>query len=270
MTVVYVDILFLINFSLDYMTMYLTGKWMHLAMKRARLILVSFLLALYGLWALLFCASYYILILTSVLSSSAACAFLFKTKRLKKLISCVLLFHLISISLGTLCGFLFKLIETNIANTEDYSSADKKIVVFTVLAIISGILVYIGNQLLSSTKYERELEAVIHLERYSFRLRLLVDTGNRVIDPISGRAVVFVSEAVLNHALGPHWKDDDFLMTRKRCICVETVAGKRVLPAFIVDNITINRLEQTCLLAVNQYTNFDGYDGIIPALLLGD
>ena len=51
MNTVYIDVLFLINFTVDYLALYLTGKTLRLPLHRWRLIVVSLVGALYALWA---------------------------------------------------------------------------------------------------------------------------------------------------------------------------------------------------------------------------
>ncbi len=48
MNTVYIDVLFLINFTVDYLALYLTGKTLRLPLHRWRLIVVSLVGALYG------------------------------------------------------------------------------------------------------------------------------------------------------------------------------------------------------------------------------
>lgn len=67
MNTVYIDVLFLINFSVDYLALYLTGKALRLPLRRARLIGVAVGGAVYALWALLLCEHYILLIASAVL-----------------------------------------------------------------------------------------------------------------------------------------------------------------------------------------------------------
>ena len=65
MQVIYADILFMINFSADYLALYLTGKILCLRPRRIRLILAALIGAIYALPAMLFVRQAWLLLFLS-------------------------------------------------------------------------------------------------------------------------------------------------------------------------------------------------------------
>ena len=179
MTIIYIDILFLINFSIDYVALYLCGCWLHMHLKKFRLILSAVLLSVYSMWALLYCSSYVLLGITVVLSATLVCYYVYRPKTIKRLLISLVLFAAINAMLASTISLLYRVCLRYIGELKDYSSADNRIVVFTLLAAISGILVYFGNRLLTSGSREKELYASIYIEDLCANLHLLVDSGNR-------------------------------------------------------------------------------------------
>lgn len=270
MTVVYVDILFLVNFALDYMSLYLSARWKHIKVRKGRLILSAVFLSTYSLWALLYCASYLLLFVSLILAVLVGIQIALKPRGIKNVVICTIIYLFISGAFAGIISFLYRFLLQYSENIKEYSSAESKVLVFTALTMISGILIYFGNRLVASNAGETEVHAKVYIDAYSLDTHLLVDSGNRLIDPLSGKRVVVITPNAAERLFGDGWSSQMFLPTRQRCICVETIAGKSILPAFIIDKIVICDEDYDCIIAVQANKNIEGYDGIFPAALLGE
>ena len=268
LTTVYIDVLFLINFSLDYMVIFLCGKLFHLKMRRARNILSAFLMSIYAVWALLFCGSYAILIISSMMVLLLSCAITYHIKRIRLLLKVAFIFGGISALLGAVVNLLYRFISSIIPPVIGGNGGGMKVVVFTILAGISGICIYFGNRLLTSEKGIREVTANIEIGGVSLDVHLLVDSGNLLIDPISGRRVIILSKNSSKRLFGTHANELSYLSARRRWICVHGVAGRKALQAFLPEKITYNLKEIDALIAIGDENEYHGYEGIFPAALL--
>lgn len=268
MTVVYVDILFLINFSVDYIVLYLSMKMLHLRTTKLRMISVSVLMSFYGIWALLYCRSYLLLVVTALLSSGVACEVVFRPRGARKMVQVLVVYYGISAAMGGVTTLLSGIIGRFASGDEGNLSADYKIIVFTVITLLSTVFIYVGNRLLQHRSGAEYVNATICFQKKREDLILQVDSGNHVTDPFSGKRVVFVSRDIVERLCGISWTDAKHLDTRRRVICVNTVAGKRVLPAFNIDKLIVKQNAYECMIAVNTEMEFVNCDGIVPSALL--
>ncbi len=68
-------------------------------------------------------------------------------------------------------------------------------------------------------------------------MEAMIDTGNRAIDPISGLGVVFIPECLFQPGVG-------------HMLCIRTIAGTRLMPCFLPDELTVNGMEVRGVVAL--------------------
>ncbi len=268
MTTVYIDVLFLINFSLDYMVIFLCGKLFHLDMKRSKNIVASICMAIYAVWALLWCGSYLLLILTYIFVLLLACLYVYRVRNAKVLLKLFFMFNTLSALLGALIYLLYRFLSYMIPPVIEGNGGGIKVVVFTVLAGISGVCIYFGNILITETKGEKCIDVTLAMNGKEYILHLLVDSGNIITDPISGRKVIVISSRCASRIFGKRINEMDYLSSRRRWICVHGVGGTKALQAFLPENITCKNTQIGALLAISQEDDFQGYEGLFPVSLL--
>lgn len=267
MNTVYADVLFLINFSVDFMALYLTGRALRRPLRRWRLILTSVLLSLYALWALLLCSTYLLLILTAVASGVVGCVFALKCEKVREgLITCFV-FLGISSALGGILLLLYRVMATLFTGVSMRDNG-MKVLVFTLLTAVSGILIALGNHFLTDVRGTKAAEVTVTIAGRHGTFHLLVDSGNLVRDPIGGRSVIFVKENAAVHAFGEEIRREDFLPERRRAITMTTANGKGILLAYRPDAVCIGGRTVDALVALLPHLSVKQYDGIFPAGLL--
>ena len=268
MTTVYIDVLFLINFALDYMVIFLCGRLFHLEMKRSRSIMASIAMAIYGVWALLWCGSYLLLFISYILILLLASLYVYRIRHIHVLIKIFFTFNMLSALLGALIYLLYRIMIYIVPPILDGNGGGIKVVIFTVLAGISGICIYFGNVLLSDAKGERNIEVTIVIDGKEHPLQLLVDTGNMITDPVSGKKVIVISSKCASRIFGNRIHELNYLCERRRWVCIHTVSGTRALQAFLPEDITCKKVKISALLAISQEENFQGYEGLFPVSLI--
>lgn len=266
MNTIYIDVLFLINFSVDYMALYLTGKALRFGMRRLRLVIASLLLAFYALWALLLCASYPLLILTAVLAGALGCLIAFRVRSVRTLFRQFLVFTGISCLSSACMMLLYRILSHMLANADMHDNG-MKVLVFIVLAVLSGCLIGLGNHLLTDVRGEKAVEVEIQMNGRRGRFHLLVDSGNLVRDPMMGKCVVFLGEREAVAAFGDRIKQADYLASRRCIVSVTGVNGKELILAYRPDTILCKGKPVDALMAVLPKCSVGKYDGIFPAAL---
>ena len=218
MNTVYIDVLFLINFSVDYLALYLTGKALRLPLRRARLIGVALGGAVYALWALLLCEHYILLIASAVLV-------------------CLL---------GAWLAYPMQKIRTLWRSAFFYAA---------VCALLGG-----GVSLLVSVS--------IRIGERCGTFHLLVDTGNLVREPVSGKQVIFLSRSASRRVFGSLVETAEYCPERRRVIPMDWGNGKQMLLSILPDRAEADGTAVDAYVAVIPQDRVRQYDGIFPAALL--
>ncbi len=268
MVIVYVDILFIINFSVDYIVLLLTSMIFHFQMRKWRGVVTAFLLAVYGIWALLICGSYILLIVTAFLSVAVACRFSYPIRGLKMLLKCMFVFMLLSFMIGGLVEVLFRItghLTQQIGGERD----GKQVIVFAGLALLSGIMIHIGNRLLDKGCRVRYIDIKFSIFNKDFKATLLVDSGNLVYEPLSGRHVLFVTEKYAKRSGFLHYiNNNENILKRKRVLCIDTANGKRAIDAYLCDQVKLSDKMVSGAVAIMYGGENEIYDGVFPSALL--
>lgn len=267
MQTVYVDVLFLINFSVDYLALYLTGQLLRLPMRRVRLIAASVSGALYALWALLFCTYYALLLLTAIGAVILTCLLAYPRGGWCVLKRTVFVCTMICAALGCLVLLLHRILAHLFAGY-DIRDNGMKVLVFTALTAVSGVLIALGNHLISDVRGTKTVTARVLLGTYGGALHLLVDTGNMVRDPVSGRHVIFMTAHAADRIFGGRIERMDFYPERRRAITVDAAVGKRTILAILPERVEAEGRCMEAYLAVLPQDTLRQYDGIFPASLL--
>ena len=98
----YVDVLFAINFSMDFLSLYLSGIILHKKFYKIRLLISSTLGGLYGVIGLLFEFNIFLSTVISIFISALMCQIAFKQNKITSFIALIVLFWGTSASLGRL------------------------------------------------------------------------------------------------------------------------------------------------------------------------
>lgn len=267
MNTVYIDVLFLINFTVDYLALYLTGKALRLPLCRWRLIAVSLGGALYALWALLLCRHYAVLLSSALCVCMLGIRFAFPRTKCRYFVRNSFLFAAICAILGGSVSFLYRILSHCLGGAAMRDNG-MKVLVFTLLTAISGILIALGNHLLTDVRGTKSVNAVIWMDGQSTRFHLLVDTGNLVREPVSGKCVIFLSRATARRVYGERMESTAFHPERRRAVTLDWGGEKHLAFSILPDRIEVDGKAVDAYVAVMPQNTLRQYDGIFPASLL--
>jgi len=259
---IYADILLLVNFSMDFLTLYLTGRLLHKPCVKSRLviaaaagsaggtirtILVSEPTVIGTALSGLILSVLMVLIAFGKYTSSASC---------------------IRDSLAVWgCGIFiggFMTFCTTVGGVSVVSDSGAS--AFTVLFLICFAASSVIIRIVSSTGHRKSAVVSVVADGREYSFAALCDTGSSAADPITGIPVIIVRSGIMqeieNEMLGCSGR------LRIRMIPVSGIGGECVLTGFIPDSVKIDGKEKEAVIAVmKQRGDFSGYSGIIPAAL---
>lgn len=279
MPVVYADVLFLINFSADYLVLLTVGRLMRIRLRRFRLILGSLFGALYAVPALILIPTYPLLLLSVLLSGVALSLLGLGFPGWRRFLCCLVLLWLVSFLYGGAITVLFTFSVRLFGRLPVTGDVGGKVVVFLVLFFLSSATVSLARRLRAAGA-PREVGCRIRVGETVKDLTLLSDSGCLLREPMTGRAVILLSsraceglvppallttEEGIEPALGYDEKKRYYL------IPYQTVSGKRLMHGYRPDSAEIGegrrRREEAVVVGVvrDRVGIPEGCDGIVSS-----
>ena len=243
---VYVDLLFAVNFCMDFQCFFLTARLLHRPFPLKRALLASALGALYACAALFLPAEGSAALATDLLVGALMCGIVFLPQEEKKwrfLIPFGLYFGVSAVVGGVMSAVsqLFSRLEYTPPASGGSSLS------FFLLATLGGLATFLWGRLCQRRAKGKCVKLHLEYEGRELQLDAFVDSGNHLRDPVGGRPVVVIDrvvagallpQALLNAAergmmglslLPPA------LARRVRMIPAATVTGRGVLLAIAPD-----------------------------------
>lgn len=278
--IVFGDLLFLINFSMDFLCFYFSCLLLHRRLPTLRACAASVLGGIYSVVSLFITASQGAALALDVLVLVVMCLIVYCSKKMTvgRIFKAILLYFFVSALLGGLMTALFSLfnrLEIFMGNVQMEEGIN--VWIFSLLAIFGSVFTMKGARIFRSSA-KREVVLEIVTERGTSRLRTLVDSGNLAVEPISEKAVVFATAESCANVL-----DDEFysalsndgnienlplsVASKIRFVPGKTIGGETLLPAIKFKNIRLiskkNEKDLDVYVAFLKVKSMGEYDAII-------
>ena len=275
--VVYGDIFFIINFSMDFLVLFGTSKIMHLYPGRIRITASSALGGVYSV-AALFIENGVISILSGITVSLLMCFIAFPEARGLLYIRTAALFYGLSVLLGggvTASYILLNKLGKGVNLNTDIAPAlsDISLFTFVMLVAVSFAASYVTGKIFGRQSEKKIYDVTVENGGVSLTLKCLSDSGALIREPASGDPVIIVKfekiapclQGELLDALG----DESLSKTAPgmRLIPSRGVGGARLLCGFFPECIKIGGVKRRAVIAVVHNAGFDNIDGIAPSSL---
>lgn len=263
--VIYADVLFAINFSMDFLSLFICSMILKRKTSRVRIIIASLLGALYGVLDVVLNVNKILSVILCIVISFVMCAVAFWGAKLKSLLaSCILL-----LGVGALLGGTMSLIYTLL--NKAFASALENVqpnfanngTRFFMIASVTAIVSIVFARLFLKEKNDRTAQLKIEYEGKEYKLEGLVDSGNKLTDPLSSRPVILVSKNA-SLSIKIKAKEDKY----KRFIPYSDVSGRGILKGVIPRKIYINDTLVDGVVCVSDKMDFSGFDALIPSSLI--
>lgn len=283
---IYGDVLFIINFSMDFLSLYMVGKLLHIPMRAWRVILGASVGALYGVLELLFTVSGFVSFLMTAFVMLLMCYIAFGRQALHRFAMTVALFCGINMLIGGMMTAAFVRLGAykqyiEIGGELHTVYGDMPVWLFVVLSAASSIATWGIGRLFRKRSAVRTCDVRIRFDDKEKELTGLVDSGNLLTEPLSGTPVIFLKDKaadvlpeVLLNAMRTGYASLDYLSdVRLRFIPSRTVNGEGVLlaavPRAVYLRVNGSWESRRALLAVD-FTDgdFGGFSALVPEILL--
>lgn len=285
---VYVDILFLINFSMDYLCLYICAKVLHRKMKLWRMVLSSGVGGAYSVVALFlnFSSPLELLIDASVCLAMCVIAFSEKGRRLGALLLTAFLYIGISMMTGGCMTAIFNLLNKLDLPLDSIEADGFSTYLFAILAAAAGVISLKSGQIISKKGPVRECRLQVRFCGKDFDFLGFSDSGNMVKDPISGKAVIFLDRSVIEEKQSLDFLEKfatgnlppDAPCKNLRLISLRTATGTSIAVAAMPEIIKIeytdsrkksSTKELDALIAPSDIgKSAQGYNAVIPAEII--
>ena len=285
---VYADLFFLVNFSMDFLCLYLTAKLLHRTLAIGRALLGATLGGLYAVIALFLPLSEVFAFAADALVGLLICAATFARRRTPSRIwLCFLSFLGISMALGGFMTALFYLLNRSpLAELAEIEGDGISIWIFAILACISGAVTLLGGRFFGKQSAYRSAQVEISLGGKLLHLHALADSGNLLCEPMTGKPCILVDTdaiapilpAELLHAarLRDPLRIGSVSRANAKRICLiptQTATGSGMLLGIRPDRICVDcgkgARQVDAVLAISSLSSSAaGHDALLPSVLL--
>jgi stage II sporulation protein GA (sporulation sigma-E factor processing peptidase) len=257
--VIYADIQFLINFILDFLCLYMAGAILSAPFKVTRLVAAAFFGGIYSVAAvLIFSLPPYITLPIHIAAALLLCLLAYGFGSAKTYFIRCVAFIITSAFTGGIITAVFSLTGRYYTYNGGFY-AEISPVFLIVISLISVGAAYIYAVVCRKRLSNLSVEAVIEKGGKKYNVKLLVDSGMFVVDPLTGKRVVIVSYTAFGGEIP----------STPRVIPIKTATGSSILYGFKPDKLTITlpggkEKEIHPVVAVdNGNESFSGYNGLI-------
>ncbi|MBQ7383811.1 MAG: sigma-E processing peptidase SpoIIGA [Clostridia bacterium] len=284
---VYVDLLFLINFSMDFLCFFLCAKLLGRKLSLGRAFLSSAIGGIYANAALFISVGKLLSLLIDLLVCAVMCAVAFyKRGKVRSLPLYILVYFAISMALGGFMTAIFNLLNRAELPLEQGSSDGISVWMFALLAAVSALITLFGGRFFRKKAGQRNADIEITYRGKRVKLRGMSDSGNLLREPISGKPCIIADIGALEpiiprrltnaarkkdaHALGDIPRED---AKNIRIVPIKTAGGEGILFALRADTVTLDSGKGAecvdALVALSDISgSADGNEALIPSELL--
>ena len=292
MTVVYVDVLFLINFCMDFLALCLAGAILHLPHRTVRLIIAAALGGVYAVASALFGGYVIPGILIGMAMAWLLCEISYGGRCARRRFFALLgIFFVTSWLLGGMITAFYSLLARFFEKREELLGAllagDGRLVIFFVLALFCAMLLGIGRRRFAYLHKQRAVLLTLREGERTKSVTALVDSGNTLCDPLSGRPCIVLDSNTAREVIpadilnfSESEPGDPGVLSaesrrRIRLIPARSLGGSRLLVGYRPTDVIIGEgtaeahsVDAVVVLDHQGGSGFCGYGALVPSVLI--
>lgn len=260
----YVDILFGINFSMDFLALFVTSLITHKKIYKARMLIASSVGALYAVLSVIWQMNFLLDIALCILVAVIMCLISFYEKRIGKLLLTSTIYWGVSATLGGIMSLLYTQLNKILSSfiTEYTYESTYQGARFIIIVGITALASIIFGKILTYKKEEKSVQIEVTVNGEKYKMTGFCDSGNLLTDPFTGKGVILVSE---NSKIGDViLKISDL---HKRYIPYNDVSGSGMVKGIVPNKTVINDSEVEAIIATVKKDEFNGYEALVPTSL---
>ncbi len=287
--IIYADILFIVNFSMDFLALYISSRLLHHNCHLASLIMAAGIGAVYGVTSLFLSGNGLLNTLINTAVALLMCYIVFGAVSILMLIRNTLCFYGISFLMGGVMTGIYNLANKGIIGRGVVINGNSASLVseippmtFLIIAAASVLFSYVCSAVTARVKARKKASVYIRIGKRNVNITGLCDSGNLLCEPAGSLPCLICSlksiEPLLPIGLIPLFRDmklglleytDPELAKRIRLVPMRSVGGSGIRPGIIPDEIRINgESKQLCVVCDRENENYAGAESIIPASVL--
>lgn len=282
---IYADVLFIINFSMDFLSLYIVGRLMHFRMNAGRVIAGASLGALYGVMELLLDGSTFLKTAITLGVLLTMCLIAFGVHSFRTYLASAALTFGVSMLIGGMMTSAF----LKLGGQTSYIEIDGTLETvygtlpvwrFVVFALLSALATWGIGKVFRRKSSVRSCVLRVTFDGNEREMPALVDSGNLLEEPISGTPVIFLkesaAEALPSYLLFAMKSGaaalDSVNVGKLRMIPSRTVSGNGILLAAVPEKLSLftgNVWESRRALIAVDFSDGDygGFEALVPEIL---
>ena len=250
--VVYADLLFLIDFSMDFLCFYITARLLHRRFSILRCLVGAAAGGIYSVVSIFFSMNVWLGLMADLGVCAIMCLIAYgcKGKSFYEFCLYTSAYFGVSACLGGFMTAIYSILNRlNIPFDKLNASDGISVWLFGLLALMSGLAAMMGGRFFRNASTADIADVEITYGGKSVSVRAFVDTGNMISDPISGKKVIIIDKTAASGIMN----DEGIEMALRgkfglvsadeakkiRLIPMETAGGGRMLCAFKPDKVTV-------------------------------
>ena len=266
--VIYADILFLINFSLDYLCLFIAGRLQNTFCKALRLLSAAAFGGIYSFVPYMIELPVALMMCLHIGAAALMCFIAFGKRDTKKFLLISLTFLVTSALMGGLITAIY-----NISGKySDGAYTETDALSFCLICLLSASIAISYGLICKKKIHTRSTDVRIYIGNERISARLLCDSGNLVTEPFSSLPVIVISSACLPYPYD--MPESDAFPLPLRAIPFSTSAGKSCFLGFRPDRVEIITPTKSpkrvdAFIGIDtENRNYSGYDGLVPTSIL--
>lgn len=274
--IVYVDILVLLNFLVDYFLLLLVAKLLNIKYKIKRLVFGAFVGGISALYIFISVKYKIIEVLINCLISALICLCAFGFKSIKLFLKRTLSLYIVSCLYAAIMFLLHKTFKPNglvINNSVVFIDISPLFLVLATVIIYLSLIIF-KKIFKTDAKFSKRADITLCLENNTTNLSAIIDSGNSIEDVFFQNEIIIVdSDAVSKLFKTNNLKKNKDYKNRYRLIPCDTVAGATCLEGYRIDKATVNIEKKKILLnkpvlAISKSKLTDDYQAILNPKIL--
>lgn len=283
--IVYGDVLFFLNFSIDFLVLTLCGCFLHRRRNLPRLLLSSALGGAYAVAVLLPAWPAWLLLVGHLAAAVLLCLIAYGASDAKSYCTLLFSFFGLSVLLGGSVEALYSFLR-GVFHTDTLAQEPHRAAWFMLYVTVGGLLIFAVGRFLQRGRCREAVMVEIEENGRHIVLRGLLDSGNLLKDPFSGRPVILVREAAVTGLIPVsasavlNGKEEEtiplWLKRKMRVLIAESLGGAQSLLGYRPDGIFLyaadSRRGKTAVDAIlaldtDAGRDYGGCAAVVPAQL---
>ena len=282
MRVLYIDVYFLINFTVDMVALFISAKLLHIATSTWRILIISVLGALFAvadvfidgiMWLTAIGAVSFLLCVGIIVSGKIS---IVTRARL------VLVFLVMEMLLGGIVWYGYRLLDRYLGDISGYieeGSVNRRALVFSVIVLFAIGVLKLFIMMFSKTTDIRSVRVRISACGREIECEALVDSGNLVKDPMNMNPVIFLKRPLAEQLFPKQALDltdidalDAGVKRRIRLIPISRGGETHVWSGLLADGISFPEISENILSATlaldKEEGDYGGHLALVPSCLI--